>query len=40
MNTTTAISPMMTNVLTIAKIQPMAMKTSQMAKIGGVRNPV
>ena len=33
MKTTTAISPIMKKVLTIAKIQPMAMKASQMAKI-------
>ena len=33
MKTTTAISPMMKNVLSIAKIQPIAMKASQMARI-------
>ena len=33
MKTTTAISPIMKNVLSIAKIQPMAMKASQMARI-------
>jgi hypothetical protein len=33
MKTTAAISPMMANVLTIAKIQPMAEKPAQMAMI-------
>jgi hypothetical protein len=33
MKTTTAISPIMKKVLSIAKIQPMAMKASQMARI-------
>src|SRR5258706_109432 len=33
MNTTTAISPMTKNVLSIAKIQPIAMKPTQMARI-------
>ena len=33
MKTTTAISPIMRKVLSIAKIQPMAMKASQMARI-------
>ncbi len=33
MKTTTAISPIMKNVLSIPKIQPMAMKATQMARI-------
>jgi hypothetical protein len=33
MTTTTAISPMIKNVLSIAKIQPMAVSASQMARI-------
>ena len=33
MTTTTAISPMIKNVLSIAKIQPMAVNASQMARI-------
>lgn len=33
MKTSAAISPMMTNVLTMAKIQPMAVKAAQMARI-------